>query len=58
MTLASFFCRLINGRCRKETHEPDQETYQKTQPMPAAAQPPKTSSVEAQEGSKKQPSRG
>jgi hypothetical protein len=40
MTLASFFCRLINGRCRKETREPDREPYQKTQPMPAAAQPP------------------
>ena len=34
MTLASFFCRLINGRCRKETREPEREPYQKTNQCP------------------------
>jgi hypothetical protein len=27
MTLMSFFCRLISGRCAQESREPERESY-------------------------------
>ena len=38
MTLMSFFCRMLNGKCQ-ETREPDREFYPKTQPKTASPPP-------------------
>jgi hypothetical protein len=38
MTLMSFFCRMLNGKC--DTREPDRESYPKTQATTASPTPP------------------
>src|SRR5262249_62349552 len=46
MTLMSFFCRLINGRCAQEPREPESETHPRTQSTAASSEPyPPQSSV-------------
>jgi hypothetical protein len=43
MSLMSFFCRLLNGKCAQETREPDRESYpkpQQTAASPARYPPP------------------
>src|SRR5262245_19310119 len=39
MTLMSFFCRLINGRCAKEPREPESETHPRAQSTAASSVP-------------------
>jgi len=39
MTLMSFFCRLINGRCAQEPREPESETHPRTQSTAASSVP-------------------
>ena len=46
MTLMSFFCRLINGRCNQEPREQERDSYQKVQTTAASSEPyPPRSSV-------------
>src|SRR4029079_1973574 len=39
MTLMSFFCRLINGRCAQEPREPERDSHPKTQSTAASSAP-------------------
>jgi 8-hydroxy-5-deazaflavin:NADPH oxidoreductase len=39
MTLTSFFCRLINGRCAQEPREAERESYPRTQSTAASSAP-------------------